>query len=149
MMPVWVPAVGRPVLYCAGQSMGLWCFLSCYRSSCRLWGPTAARGCLGLIVLLFCSRLNTLWRYSDVIPKQRSSDSCRYPSLTEGCSSSIQVKPHHREKLGLYHSTRKKRGDWVPARCVRRSPEKSGNMVCSKKWERGSAGVKTLWNFCI
>lgn len=109
MMPVCCPAVGRPGAY-SKHTIARWGLLYCdiSRSLARLTAVRKDWDWCGLLASL--DWIPNLWRYSDAIQKQRS-DSSRHPppSPTQGCSSSIQMKLHHRETLGLYHSTGKNR----------------------------------------
>lgn len=109
MMPVCCPAVGSPGAY-SKHTIARWGLLYCdiSRSLARLTAVRKDWDWCGLLASL--DWIPNLWRYSDAIQKQRS-DSSRHPppSPTQGCSSSIQMKLHHRETLGLYHSTGKNR----------------------------------------
>lgn len=101
MMPVCRPAVDFLVLY-ATRVLRLCCRLSWRYSSSRVV-DSALLACLD-----WTSFDDAVMQFQNNVVKTRANAP---PSPTEWCSSSIQVKHNHREKLGLYHSIRKNRED--------------------------------------
>lgn len=150
MMPVCCPAVGSPGAY-SKHTIARWGLLywDISRSLARL-RLTAVRkdwDWCGLLASL--DWIPNLWRYSDVIQKQRS-DSSRHP---------LPHPPRDVLAASRWSCTIEKRWDCTTApgkigstdlcmmRYEDRSPDESGNMVCSRTRTAGVCRVQ--WHFQI